>query len=127
MNHSVLHSAFKTVPFDLNGDGVHREYMGVTFDHKTTPFQDDPEIEHVVGADQFHNWGKTVSFRASCTLVVRSIRGVCKVVKWAASEGRRVRAAGFRHSWTYAHVPASALFQLNIPPLATSLVQMETL
>ncbi|KAH6903835.1 hypothetical protein BKA70DRAFT_1110157 [Coprinopsis sp. MPI-PUGE-AT-0042] len=57
-------------------------------------------IEQVVGEDEFKNWGKTVNFRASYTLVVRSIAGVCEVVKWAAKEGKKVRVAGFRHSWS---------------------------
>ena len=66
---------------------------------ETFPVLGDPGIEQVVGDNAFINWGKNVSFRASHTLIVRSVEAVCKVVKWAASEGRRVRVAGFRHTW----------------------------
>ena len=64
------------------------------------------EVLHVVHSLEphnkqatFSNWGKTVSFDPGYTLVIRSIRGVCEVVKWAAKKGRKVRAAGFRHTW----------------------------
>ena len=73
------------------------------FKAKTEPFQGDPDIEQVIGVDEFKNWGKNVSFRAGYTLVVHTIEGVCKVVKWAASQGRKVRVAGFRHSWRYVY------------------------
>ena len=99
------HPSFKTVPFDLGGkvDLLAREDKGPIFKAETKPFQGDPDIEEVIGADEFKNWGKNISFRVSYTLVVHTIKGVCKVVKWAASEGRRVRVAGFRHSWRYGH------------------------
>ena len=72
---------------------------------KKRPFLGTADVEQLVdGRDLeivFKNWGKTVNFRASHTLVVHSVQGICKVVKWAASVGRRVRVAGFRHSWRY--------------------------
>lgn len=64
------------------------------------------EVLHVVHSLEphkkqptFSNWGQTVSYDPSYTLVIRSIRGVREVVKWAAKKGKRVRAAGFRHTW----------------------------
>ena len=64
------------------------------------------EVLHVVhSAEQhnkqasFNNWGMTVSYEPSYTLVIRSVSGVCEVVKWAAKKGKKVRAAGFRHTW----------------------------
>ncbi|GJE93850.1 FAD-binding domain-containing protein [Phanerochaete sordida] len=60
----------------------------------------DPTVEQVLGMDDFKNWGQNVTFRASHQLVVRSVEGVRKVVKWAAAKGKRVRVAGFRHSWS---------------------------
>ncbi|CCM02786.1 uncharacterized protein FIBRA_04895 [Fibroporia radiculosa] len=62
----------------------------------------DDEVQSVdfVGDPEFHNWGFTVKFKPSWTLVVRSINGVCQVVKWASQTGRKVRVAGFRHTWT---------------------------
>ena len=96
------HPSFKTVPFDLAPEAEDPKIGRDTiFKTKTKPFQDDPDIEEVIGADEFRNWGKNISFRASYTLVVHTIEGVCKVVKWAAFEGRRVRVTGFRHSWRY--------------------------
>lgn len=113
--------AYKVVPFtlpdDASADGfaAHAEGSGDLMQRsviptglfwpgtsKTQPFAEtagDPDIERVIGEDAFQNWGKNVSFRASYTLVVRSIAGVCKVVKWAAAKGKKVRVAGFRHSW----------------------------
>jgi len=96
---------YQTRPFDLGRAGVSTQDKdaklgGGIFKTKTTPFQGDPDIEQVVGANEFKNWGKNISFMAGYTLVVHSIKGVCKVVKWAKGEGRRVRVAGFRHSWS---------------------------
>lgn len=74
------------------------------FKTKTKPFDgivEDPDVEQVIGADEFKNWGKNVSFRASYTLVVHTVAGVCRVVKWAAENDKKVRVAGFRHSWRY--------------------------
>ena len=109
--------SWKTVPFRLEGDTVDVAHKVADVvervEHKladdvhlvlkahTKVFHYDPEIEQVVHEDDFKNWGETVRFRAGYTLVVRTIAGVCKVVKWAASEGRKVRVAGFRHSWRY--------------------------
>jgi hypothetical protein len=56
-------------------------------------------IDEVEDCTSFFNWGSTVHFEASHTLVVSSVRGVQEVVKWARTKGRRVRVAGFRHSW----------------------------
>lgn len=72
------------------------------FDVPTVTFAEtgDPAVQQVVGVDQFKNWGQNITFNASHQLVVRSIEGVQKVVKWAAAKGKRVRVAGFRHSWS---------------------------
>jgi hypothetical protein len=49
----------------------------------------------------FNNWGLTVSNTPTDTFAARTKVGVCNLVKWAASVGRSVRCAGFRHSWRY--------------------------
>jgi hypothetical protein len=49
---------------------------------------------------EFSNWGQTYQFAPSKTLVIETRDGVCKVVQWAAAQGKRVRVAGFRHSWS---------------------------
>lgn len=48
---------------------------------------------------KFRNWGETVENRPELTCVPRTKVGVCKIVKWAASHGKTVRAAGYRHTW----------------------------
>lgn len=103
---SLPRKQYKVVPFtpkaddffDRLGDKV-EEVLG----HPSKSFfvDGDMSVQEVIGEEDFDNWGRTVGFRASHTLIVRTIEGVCKVVKWAASEGRKVRVAGFRHSWTY--------------------------
>ncbi|KZT00933.1 uncharacterized protein LAESUDRAFT_739389 [Laetiporus sulphureus 93-53] len=66
--------------------------------------QDD--VQHLVrslehrDSPEFLNWGRTVQYTPSHTLVVRTIRGVCEVVKWAANKGKRVRVSAFRHTWS---------------------------
>ncbi|KDQ54683.1 hypothetical protein JAAARDRAFT_60628 [Jaapia argillacea MUCL 33604] len=59
-------------------------------------------VEEMVfsGPSTFRNWGLTVEFKPSQTLIVRSVEGVCKVVKWAEDNGKKVRVAGFRHTWS---------------------------
>lgn len=49
---------------------------------------------------KFNNWGKTVHNTPSTTWQIRTRTGVQNVVKWAAAQNKRVRVAGFRHSWT---------------------------
>ncbi|KZW03345.1 hypothetical protein EXIGLDRAFT_600728 [Exidia glandulosa HHB12029] len=48
----------------------------------------------------FENWGKTVRFDPDHTLVVTKITGVQEVVKLAAEMKKKVRVAGFRHTWS---------------------------
>jgi len=48
---------------------------------------------------KFKNWGKTVKNRPELTCVPKTKVGVCNIVKWAASRGKTVRAAGYRHTW----------------------------
>jgi hypothetical protein len=58
------------------------------------------EIQENLASPRFFNWGQTYSFVPGKTLVIRTKEGVCRVVKWAADNGRKVRVAGFRHSWS---------------------------
>jgi hypothetical protein len=48
----------------------------------------------------FENWGRTVCNVPALTCFPRSKAGVCNIVKWAASKGKKVRASGYRHSWS---------------------------
>jgi hypothetical protein len=97
---------FEVVPFFPDGEAIVADIKlaaNAVFDKILKPFHhlQDPSIQQVIGGDDFKNWGKDVSFKSGHTLVVRSIDGVCKVVKWAAAQGKKVRVAGFRHSWRY--------------------------
>jgi len=47
----------------------------------------------------FENWGRTVANKPACTFVPRTRAGVANIVKFAIAQGRRVRAAGYRHTW----------------------------
>lgn len=49
---------------------------------------------------EFENWGRTVQNMPALTCFPHSKIGVCNIVKWAISQGKRVRAAGYRHSWS---------------------------
>ncbi|KAB5590260.1 Substrate-binding domain cholesterol oxidase [Ceratobasidium theobromae] len=51
-------------------------------------------------AKVFMNWGKTVYNRPEYTFVARTEVGLCNLVKWARDKGKKVRVAGYRHSWT---------------------------
>ncbi|KAK8034257.1 hypothetical protein PG993_009252 [Apiospora rasikravindrae] len=49
---------------------------------------------------RFHNWGQTVTNTPQYTFVPSTVLGVQNLVRWAASNNRRVRCAGYRHSWS---------------------------
>lgn len=48
---------------------------------------------------EFQNWGRTVKNVPSVTAFPRSKIGICNLVKWAAKNDKRVRVAGYRHTW----------------------------
>lgn len=48
---------------------------------------------------EFENWGLTVQHTPSYTFVPTTVEGVKNLIKWAKAKGRRVRAAGYRHTW----------------------------
>jgi hypothetical protein len=51
-----------------------------------------------VEAAQFQNWGRTVRNTPAVTFVPRTKQGVREIVKWARTNNKTVRAAGYRHS-----------------------------
>ena len=67
-------------------------------DHPELKEGDGTPIRYLDGAE-FQNWGRTVSNDPSVTFVPRTKHGVQEIVKWARERGKRVRAAGYRHSW----------------------------
>ncbi|KAF5346576.1 hypothetical protein D9758_013474 [Tetrapyrgos nigripes] len=70
--------------------------------------QDFPHVEEGDGKPMvyipnlaFQNWGLTVKNKPSYTFIARTRVGVQNLVKWASepSVNKRVRVAGFRHTW----------------------------
>lgn len=50
--------------------------------------------------EEFVNWSSTVKSYPGWTFIPVSVVGLQNVVRWAGSEGKRLRAAGFRQSWS---------------------------
>ncbi len=48
----------------------------------------------------FQNWGRTIDNLPALTCFPRTKAGIGKIVQWAAANDKRVRAAGYRHTWT---------------------------
>ncbi|KAA8896395.1 hypothetical protein FN846DRAFT_900289 [Sphaerosporella brunnea] len=57
-----------------------------------------PMVSYV--AAEFKNWGLTVSNTPAYTFVPTSVQGLQNLVLWAKANNKRVRASGYRHSWT---------------------------
>ena len=68
-------------------------------DHPDVREADGRPVQYLDEAE-FRNWGRTVRNTPSVTFVPRTKHGVCEVVKWASARDKRVRAAGYRHSWS---------------------------
>lgn len=48
----------------------------------------------------FLNWGATVRNKPQVTFEPKSRTGVQNIIQWARRHGKRVRACGYRHTWT---------------------------
>jgi hypothetical protein len=57
------------------------------------------EVQEIVDPKTFKNWVATVNYEPSHTFLVRTVRAVQAIVKWAGITGKRIRMAGFRHTW----------------------------
>jgi hypothetical protein len=62
--------------------------------------ESDGSLMWCVEDELFQNWGRTVSNTPALTVVPRTKGGVGNVVRWASTNGRTVRGAGYRHSWS---------------------------
>ncbi|KAI0175796.1 hypothetical protein GGR52DRAFT_589566 [Hypoxylon sp. FL1284] len=49
---------------------------------------------------EFQNWGRTVKNKPSLTYVPSTSYGIQQIVKYAKSKNLKVRASGYRHSWS---------------------------
>ena len=79
------------------------EVIGEETETTTTTTRSSPlscwEVEEILGAETFRNWTGTVEYAPGYTLLVRSLEGVRRVVRWAGENDLRLRVAGFRHTW----------------------------
>lgn len=66
-------------------------------------------IEVYVSAE-FHNWGLTVSNVPAYTFVPTTVKGLENLITWAKTQGKRVRAAGYRHTWTNMYSESGEIF-----------------
>jgi hypothetical protein len=50
--------------------------------------------------NEFENWGRNIETNSILTFIPKTKGGLCNIVKWSKSKGLKVRASGFRHSWS---------------------------
>ena len=67
-------------------------------------------------AAEFRNWGRTVRNTPAVTFVPRSKHAVKEIVRWAAANDKRVRAAGYRHTWTDVYAADGEVLISMLPP-----------
>jgi hypothetical protein len=65
--------------------------------------------------EKFKNWGLTVQNKPSVTFAPVSVGGVQNIVKWATSKGLRVRASGYRHTWSDMYSEDGAVLITMLP------------
>ncbi|GAB1522219.1 hypothetical protein RhiTH_005331 [Rhizoctonia solani] len=61
---------------------------------------DGKPMDRVRPGTKFENWGQTVENSPAYTFVARTEVGICNLVKWAAGAKKKVRVAGYRHTWS---------------------------
>lgn len=57
-------------------------------------------VKHLKPGAKFTNFGGNVNMKPSITFEPETRTGVCNIVKWAVAHGKRVRASGYRHTWS---------------------------
>eukprot|EP01100_Stratorugosa_tubuloviscum_P011123 TRINITY_DN48_c0_g2_i2.p1 TRINITY_DN48_c0_g2~~TRINITY_DN48_c0_g2_i2.p1 ORF type:complete len:678 (+),score=400.71 TRINITY_DN48_c0_g2_i2:24-2057(+) len=75
------------------------DFISKIVPHKTLKDSDGGGIRYYK-REKFENWGHTVANVPYATFVPRSKKGVQDIVKYAISKNKRVRASGYRHSWS---------------------------
>ncbi|CAE6465741.1 unnamed protein product [Rhizoctonia solani] len=83
----------------------HFHHLATTLAHNLEPFPevleaDGKPMDHVKPGTKFQNWGRTVENTPAFTFVARTEVGLCNLVKWAAGAKKKVRVAGYRHTWS---------------------------
>jgi hypothetical protein len=64
---------------------------------------------------KFQNWGETVSNKPCLTFYPQSILDIQKIVNWSRLHGKRVRCAGYRHTWINAYSDDNQVLIIMIP------------
>jgi len=93
-------TAIRQIEQDVSEDVPKKLPPDPTFETSREVFESDGKGALVTRGWQFKNWGKTVQNTPSTTWQIRTRVGVQNLVKWAAKKNKRVRVAGFRHTWT---------------------------
>ncbi|KIK54755.1 hypothetical protein GYMLUDRAFT_176806 [Collybiopsis luxurians FD-317 M1] len=70
---------------------------------------------------EFQNWGLTVKNTPSYTFIAKTRVGVQNLIKWAAKPevNKRVRVAGFRHTWGDFYAADGEIIVILLPLLTT--------
>lgn len=57
-------------------------------------------LEHIPQrTSPFYNWGQTIKIQPYRIFYPKTKNDVCKIIKWAKSDGKRVRVSAYKHSW----------------------------
>lgn len=67
----------------------------------------------------FLNWGATVRNKPNVTFEPKSRTGVQNIIQWARRHGKRVRASGYRHTWSNMYADDDQVL-ISMIPVATS-------
>jgi len=98
---------------------------------------DGKPVKHLSKNEEFENFGRNLKNRPAVTFEPQTRTGVCNVVKWAVANGKRVRAAGYRHTWSSIYgednevllsmIPAKIATGKSYTPVTKTKVQEDSL
>ncbi|KAL5638994.1 hypothetical protein ACGC1H_003387 [Rhizoctonia solani] len=83
----------------------HFHHLATILARNLEPFPEVLEVDGkpmdcVKSGTKFQNWGHTVENTPAYTFVARTEIGLCNLIKWAAGVKKKVRVAGYRHTWS---------------------------
>lgn len=78
---------------------------------------EDWEVQQVVDGKSFKNWVALVDYKPAYILIVRSMRGIQAVIRWAGLINKKVRVAGYRHTWSPLYSTPDDIIITFIPPI----------
>lgn len=100
-------TAKRAAPTDPWDSPSHEEFKRALGQLARENIADHPEVRDgdgsqmkVLHRETFRNWGRTVENIPEWTFFPMKIEGVKNIVKWAKSKGKKVRVAGYRHTWS---------------------------